>query len=88
VYALAGITDGPVNGLFDGCASLDAIELRPSCFLTLLHRIDHELWRWVAKNREAEAGLWQDGDVACVGLLEDGAAYVSELFDDRNRKLR
>lgn len=58
VYALTSVPDGPVNGLLDGCASLNAIELRPSCLLALLHRINHELWRWIAKNREAEAGLW------------------------------
>lgn len=88
VHAFASIADRSVNGLLDGCASLNAIELRPSCFLAFLHRINHELWRGIAKNREAEAGLWQDGDVACVGLLEDGAAYVSELLDDWNRELR
>jgi hypothetical protein len=69
---------------FNSSAAFDAVKFRPRCSLAFCHCIGHEFRCWIHQDCKAEGGLGENGDVACVGLFEDGTANVGELPNSRN----
>lgn len=78
--ALECAFDAAFESMLDGRPLSDAIDFRPGGSLAFLHGSHHELWSWVRHDGQPirqGRRIGQDGDVACVLLLQDRPCDVA-----------